>query len=283
MIFKFKNTKNYFLLLIFLFFILTLNNNFLNNNILLAQDIYDDNDIFDLDKNVTDNTLSLDDEINDNVEIYVNIPAFKLRLISNGKVIKEYKIRVGRPEKKTITGVGSITRKFKTSYFRYTDGPNKGEIIRYSNIKDRYNGKVIKRIKIPYEKIRGLELEINGIITGQIIHATTNPETLGYACSSGCVGLSIDDMLDLYSKVNVGTKVLIEYNPVEFEDNTFYFYKDIYKQNPNYHQLVEELLSFHNIPYTDKMIDLIVKTGLKQKKVTLDEINEKLRDWLNNL
>ncbi len=214
-------------------------------------------------------------------EIYVNIPSFTLRLMSEGECVKKYKIRVGKLATKTITGVGSITKKFKTSYFRYSSGPQKGEIIRYSNIRSSYNGKIIKRIKIPYDKIKGLELEINGVITGQIIHATTNPETLGHACSSGCVGLSVEDMLDLYARVKAGTKVLIEYNPVEYYDGCFYFYSDIYKLDLDYVSLIEEIFNSYGISYTDDFIKRIIKKGKKEKKVLISEVYEEMKESLD--
>jgi hypothetical protein len=40
------------------------------------------------------------------------------------------------------------------------------------------------------------------------IHGTNAPETIGQACvSSGCFRLVNDDVIDLYSRVNAGTKV----------------------------------------------------------------------------
>ncbi len=210
-------------------------------------------------------------------EIYINIPSFTLKLISGGECEKKYKIRVGKLASKTITGVGSVTKKFKTSYFRYSSGEQKGEIIRYSNIRNSFNGKIVKRIKIPYDKIKGLELEINGVVTGQIIHATTNPETIGHACSSGCVGLCIEDMLDLYDKVKVGTKILIEYNLVEYHDGCFYFYPDIYNYKPDYTVLIEEILNSYGISYTDEFIKQIIQKGKKEKKVDISQIYNQMK------
>ncbi len=228
-----------------------------------------------------DNSLQNDSADDDReYEIYINIPSFTLKLISGGECEKKYKIRVGKLATKTITGVGSVTKKFKTSYFRYSSGEQKGEIIRYSNIRSSFNGKIVKRIKIPYDKIKGLELEINGVVTGQIIHATTNPETLGHACSSGCIGLSIEDMLDLYARVKTGTKVLIEYNPVEYHDGFFYFYPDIYKYKPDYTELIEEIFNSYGISYTDDFIKQIIKRGKKEKKVDISQIYNEIKDKL---
>ena len=43
--------------------------------------------------------------------------------------------------------------------------------------------KVTKLPQIPF-----IETEINGIRNGQLIHPTTNPETLNKAYSNGCIG-----------------------------------------------------------------------------------------------
>ena len=41
------------------------------------------------------------------------------------------------------------------------------------------------------------------------IHGTNAPETIGKHVSSGCIRLTNDDVTDLYSRVNVGTKVIV--------------------------------------------------------------------------
>jgi lipoprotein-anchoring transpeptidase ErfK/SrfK len=44
------------------------------------------------------------------------------------------------------------------------------------------------------------------------IHGTNAPETIGQAVSSGCFRLVNDDVVDLYDRVNVGTKVIVRQN-----------------------------------------------------------------------
>jgi lipoprotein-anchoring transpeptidase ErfK/SrfK len=41
------------------------------------------------------------------------------------------------------------------------------------------------------------------------IHGTNNPETIGQNVSSGCIRLLNADVIDLYSRVSVGTKVIV--------------------------------------------------------------------------
>jgi lipoprotein-anchoring transpeptidase ErfK/SrfK len=41
------------------------------------------------------------------------------------------------------------------------------------------------------------------------IHGSNEPETIGQAVSSGCFRMSNDDVVDLYNRVRVGTKVIV--------------------------------------------------------------------------
>jgi lipoprotein-anchoring transpeptidase ErfK/SrfK len=43
------------------------------------------------------------------------------------------------------------------------------------------------------------------------IHGTNQPQTIGYAISSGCFRLVNDDVADLYERVPVGTKVIVKH------------------------------------------------------------------------
>ena len=41
------------------------------------------------------------------------------------------------------------------------------------------------------------------------IHGTNAPWTIGYAVSSGCIRMRNEDVVDLYERVNIGTKVIV--------------------------------------------------------------------------
>lgn len=56
---------------------------------------------------------------------------------------------------------------------------------------------------------RTLYLYQNGRYTLYTIYSTIMPETIGRGVSSGCVGLLTQDMLDLYDKTPVDTKVVV--------------------------------------------------------------------------
>jgi lipoprotein-anchoring transpeptidase ErfK/SrfK len=46
------------------------------------------------------------------------------------------------------------------------------------------------------------------------LHGTNQPQTIGHAVSSGCFRLVNPDIIDLYSRVPVGTKVVVRHAPV---------------------------------------------------------------------
>jgi lipoprotein-anchoring transpeptidase ErfK/SrfK len=41
------------------------------------------------------------------------------------------------------------------------------------------------------------------------IHGSNEPESIGQAVSSGCIRMTNDDVVDLYSRVKIGTKVVV--------------------------------------------------------------------------
>jgi lipoprotein-anchoring transpeptidase ErfK/SrfK len=43
------------------------------------------------------------------------------------------------------------------------------------------------------------------------IHGTNQPETIGHAVSSGCFRLANGDVIDLYTRVPIGTKVIVRH------------------------------------------------------------------------
>ncbi len=56
---------------------------------------------------------------------------------------------------------------------------------------------------------RTLYLYRNGAYTLFTIYSTSDPETIGTGVTSGCTGLLTQDMLDLYSRTPVKTKVIV--------------------------------------------------------------------------
>ena len=56
---------------------------------------------------------------------------------------------------------------------------------------------------------RAMYLWQNGKDTLYRIHGTLEPETIGTNVSSGCIRMINQDAIDLYSRVSVGTKVVV--------------------------------------------------------------------------
>jgi len=56
---------------------------------------------------------------------------------------------------------------------------------------------------------RALYLYQNGVYTLYTLYSTSVPQSIGKGISSGCIGLITQDMLDLYEKTPVNTKVIV--------------------------------------------------------------------------
>ena len=56
---------------------------------------------------------------------------------------------------------------------------------------------------------RTLHLYKNGVYTLYTIYSTSDPESIGTGITSGCTGLLTQDMIDLYSRTPVKTKVVV--------------------------------------------------------------------------
>jgi lipoprotein-anchoring transpeptidase ErfK/SrfK len=63
----------------------------------------------------------------------------------------------------------------------------------------------------PQEPARGRTLHLyqNGAYTLYTIYASSGPESIGSGITSGCVGLLSQDMIHLYSRTPVKTKVVV--------------------------------------------------------------------------
>ena len=148
-----------------------------------------------------------------NTTIDINIPEYKLRIYENLTLLYEFPVRVGRNEKKylkmagrivdlkTKTGNGSIVKHVRNpSYFNPVNG-------KQYFVTKRDDEKTTKLPQIPF-----IETEINGIRHGQLIHPTTNPETLGKAYSNGCIGTKEAEAWVIYYYAPIGTKLNIRYD-----------------------------------------------------------------------
>lgn len=160
----------------------------------------------------------------------MNIPEFKLRIIQDGEELYSFPVRVGKNGKRylamakrevdmrTMPGEGEIVRVNKNPAFINPQNNSRY----YTTSRD--DGKRTALPAIPW-----LEPSINGIRIGQLIHPTTNLETLGKASSNGCIGLRESDAWIVYYYAPLGTKVIFTYElEVENENGETVLLEDIY-------------------------------------------------------
>lgn len=165
-----------------------------------------------------------------NTEIDINIPEFKLRIFEDSVLLHMFPIRVGQNRKrylklgdritdlKTKTGKGTIIDHVKhPEFFNPVDGQQ-------FYVTKRDDGKTTLMPQIPW-----IETEINGIRNGQMIHPTTNPQTLGKAYSNGCIGTKEADAWVVYYHTPLGTKIKIRYDLKTYDKGIVVSaFKDIY-------------------------------------------------------
>jgi L,D-transpeptidase ErfK/SrfK len=165
--------------------------------------------------------------------IDINIPEFKLRILKDSVVIHAFPIRVGRNEEKflemsgrledlkTRTGKGHIVGFVKNPEYRNPTNNKQYHVTK------RDDEKTTKLPQIPF-----IETELNGLRYGQMIHPTTNPETLGKAYSNGCIGTNEADAWVIYYSAPINTPIVIRYDlDIMNKDGKMVKLKDIY----NYH------------------------------------------------
>ncbi len=164
----------------------------------------------------------------------VNIPEMKLRVIEGSDTAGTFLVRVGQnrinqwanyekmSKLRTKTGSGKIIHTyFKSAYLDPVTGETHDKT-------KRDDGDSTFMALMPW-----LEPEINGEAIGQLIHPTTNENTLGKAYSNGCIGVGEGDMWRIYYYAPIGTRVRIRYNlNVKDEDGKPIRLKDIYGKKP---------------------------------------------------
>jgi len=127
--------------------------------------------------------------------IIIDTPNTYLYLVlGHGQAVR-YGIGVGR-DGFTWSGVQSITKKSE-----WPDWTPPAEMIARQPYLPRYMAGG------PGNPLGARAMYLGGTIYR--IHGTNAPGTIGTRVSSGCIRLTNDDVADLYSRVNVGTKVIV--------------------------------------------------------------------------
>ena len=135
--------------------------------------------------------------------IVVNVPERRLYLIeADGRALR-YGIGVGRSEGMNFRGSAVIGRKEKWPHWTPT-----ANMMAAIPLYRHYAGGMDGGPDNPLGP-RALYLYRDGHDTFFRLHGTTEPETIGQAVSSGCIRLFNQDIIDLYNRVPVGTRVTV--------------------------------------------------------------------------
>lgn len=134
--------------------------------------------------------------------IVVNTPQRRLYYVLGGGRALRYGIGVGRAGL-ALSGGATVGRKAEWPNWTPTDN-----MIRRDPRNRRYAGGVPGGPTNPLGA-RALYLYRGGTDTMFRIHGTTQPQSIGLAVSSGCVRMLNHDVVDLYDRVPVGTRVVV--------------------------------------------------------------------------
>lgn len=143
------------------------------------------NNITDAKKLRVGQTLTIPDV---NFSLVCDISRNTLTLYNHGEFVKTYEVRTGRKAGTTPTGEFKILNKKTDPTWRPGDG----------------------RVYLPGDPNNELGtrwMSFEGDILG--IHGTVRPETVGHYASNGCIGLTSQDVEELFDLVTVGTTLKI--------------------------------------------------------------------------
>lgn len=119
---------------------------------------------------------------------------YTLRLWTDLKLDKEYTVAVGQEGLETPEGLYAIQDKQVEPTWHVPDSAWAGSLAGQS---------------IPPGPSNPLKARWMGIYEGAGIHGTEETSSLGSAASHGCVRMSVEDVIDLYDRVEVGTPIYI--------------------------------------------------------------------------
>jgi lipoprotein-anchoring transpeptidase ErfK/SrfK len=128
--------------------------------------------------------------------VTVDKSAFKLRLFKNLKVVKTYGVAVGQPAYPTPSGLFSIADKQVNPTWSVPNSPWAGEL----------QGTTVSG----GSAANPLKARWMGIVNGVGIHGTGEDASIGTRASHGCIRMHVSDVIALFSRVPVGTPVLLQ-------------------------------------------------------------------------
>jgi lipoprotein-anchoring transpeptidase ErfK/SrfK len=130
--------------------------------------------------------------------LIVNIPARKIVLLQDGKVVKIYSVAVGKPGTPSPSGSFHIASHVVNPTYSHA-----GQVVRPGPA----NPVGTRWMSIGYK--------------GYGIHGTNHPESIGHAASHGCIRLRNHDAEELFELVHVGDAVDLIAEPTPEEASLF--------------------------------------------------------------
>jgi lipoprotein-anchoring transpeptidase ErfK/SrfK len=125
-------------------------------------------------------------------------------LVMTGGRAMRYGVGVGKQEAFNFQGTAIIGRKAEWPHWTPTSDMIKRDPKRYGPYASGMDGGANNPLGP-----RALYLYLDGRDTYYRLHGTVEPWTVGTMVSSGCVRLMNQDIVDLYDRVSVGTKVVV--------------------------------------------------------------------------
>ncbi len=136
--------------------------------------------------------------------IVVDTAARHAYLVLEGRRALRYGIAVGREQAFDLTGEAFVERKAEWPNWRPTPQMVARDPQRYRALRDGIPGGGRNPLGA-----RALYLYQDGYDTYYRLHGTVEPWTIGTMASAGCVRLINQDIIDLYRRVPIGTRVVI--------------------------------------------------------------------------
>ncbi len=130
--------------------------------------------------------------------LIVNLPARKIALVQDGKVVKMYSVAVGKSSTPSPSGTFHIASHVVNPTYSHA-----GKVVRPG----------------PGNPVGTRWMSIG--FKGYGIHGTNHPESIGHAASHGCIRLRNHDVEELFELVRVGDEVDLVANPTPEEASLF--------------------------------------------------------------
>ncbi len=130
--------------------------------------------------------------------LMVNIPARKIALVENGKIVRMYSVAVGKKSTPSPRGTFHIASHVANPSYTHA-------------------GKVLGPGPANPVGTRWMSIGFQGYG----IHGTNHPESIGHAASHGCIRLRNPDVEELFELVRVGDEVDLIADPTPEEARLF--------------------------------------------------------------